>query len=45
MEAARPAWPKVPDIRRDELVPPAELEDASAEAIVDAVSRYRPIAL
>jgi hypothetical protein len=79
-EAARPAWPKVPDITRDELVeivsriladdaeteyylqllevnvaypqvyglifhPPAELEDASAEAIVDAVLRYRPIAL
>ncbi|WRZ88029.1 hypothetical protein OHB54_02510 [Streptomyces sp. NBC_01007] len=79
-EAARPAWPKVPDITRDELAeivrrvlandpeadyylrlfevnvphpqatsliyhPPAELQDASAQAIVDAALSYRAIAL
>ncbi|MFI5802064.1 hypothetical protein [Streptomyces sp. NPDC051561] len=79
-EAARPAWPKVPDITRDELAeivrrvlanapeadyylrpfevnvahpqaaslifhPPAELRDASAQAIVDSALSYRAIAL
>ncbi|KUL47041.1 hypothetical protein [Streptomyces regalis] len=78
-EAARPAYPRVPDITRDELVaivrrvlefgpdddyhlllfetnvvhpaasglifhPPAGLEDASAEQIVDAALAHRPIA-
>ncbi|MEV6866008.1 bacteriocin immunity protein [Streptosporangium subroseum] len=79
-EAARPAWPKVPDVTRDELVeivcrivandpeadyylrlfevnvphpqaadlifhPPAELQDAPSEAIVEAALSYRAIVL
>ncbi|MBE8470267.1 hypothetical protein [Streptomyces justiciae] len=79
-EAARPAYPRLPDITREELVevvraarepgpdqpwflllfttnvadpgasdlifhPPAGLEDASAERIVDVAQAYRPIAL
>ncbi|MFH8562130.1 hypothetical protein [Streptomyces sp. NPDC017988] len=79
-EAARSAWPKVPDITRDELTeivrrvlandadadyylrlfevnvphpraaslifhPPAELRDASAQAITDAALSYRAFAL
>ncbi|GAA2325795.1 hypothetical protein [Dactylosporangium salmoneum] len=80
LEAARPAFPKVADVTRDELIeivgriqaagddvdyyvlllitnvphprvtdlifhPPAELADASPEAVVDAALSYRPIAL
>ncbi|WP_330302422.1 MULTISPECIES: hypothetical protein [unclassified Streptomyces] len=80
LEAARPAYPRVPDVAREELVeivrrildgdpedefylrvleanvtnprasdlihhPPAGLEDASPERIVDEILAYRPIAL